>query len=172
MERHMQTSPADDRRKIWELIKGAHSALLVSIAEDGSLDSRPMGCLQSEFDGTLWFLTFRHSGKVAELKKDSRVLVSYVRSSKYEYVSVSGRARLVDDRDKIKELWTEGLRVWFPNGPGDPEIALISVGVEVAKYWTDPASVFTYALAYVKARVTGETPSPDEIVNADTLRFR
>ncbi len=154
------------------MIKDAHSALLVSITEEGSLDSRPMGCLQSEFDGTLWFLTFHHSGKVAEIKKDSRVLVSYVKASKYEYVTISGRACLVEDRSKIKELWTEGLRVWFPNGPDDPEIALISVDVEVAKYWTDPASVFTYALAYVKARVTGETPSPDEIVNADTVRFR
>ena len=34
----MQTSADEiDRKKIWDLIKGAHSALLVSIAEDGSL---------------------------------------------------------------------------------------------------------------------------------------
>ncbi len=90
------------------MIKDAHSALLISITEEGSLDSRPLGCLQSEFDGTLWFLTFHHSGKLAEIKKDSRVLVSYVKASKYEYVSISGRACLVEDRPKIKELCRKG----------------------------------------------------------------
>ena len=111
-----------------------------------------MGCLQSEFDDKLWFLTFRHSEKIAELKNDSRVLVSYAKSSDYEYVSISGRAFLVEDPNRIEQLWTEGLRVWFPKGPDDPEIARIRVDVELAKYWTDAASIFTYAFAYVKAR--------------------
>lgn len=162
---------AADRKKIWDLIKDAHSALLVSIASDGSLDSRPMGCLQKEFDGTLWFLTFLHSEKMDELRKDNRVLVSYAKPSDYEYISISGRAQLVQDRAKIKELWFEGLRVWFPKGPDDPELALISVDVETAKYWTDAASVFTYAWAYVKARTTGESPSADDIAETGTIRF-
>lgn len=130
-----------------------------------------MGCLQREFDGTLWFLTFRHSGKMKELSKDDRVLISYAKSSDYEYVSIYGRARLVEDRKKIKELWNEGLRVWFPKGPDDPELALITVDVETAKYWTDAASVFTYALAYVKARTTGESPDAGDIASTGVVRF-
>jgi general stress protein 26 len=164
---------ADDlaQKKIWELIKGAHSALLVSVAPDGSLDSRPMGCLQKEFDDTLYFLTFRHSHKIDELSRHSQVLVSYAKPSDFEYVSISGRARLVDDRDKIKELWTEGLRVWFPKGPDDPELFLIAIDVETAKYWTDAASVLTYAWAYVKTRTTGQSPAADEIATVGTVRF-
>lgn len=168
----MQTSSEEsDRRKIWDLIKEARSALLVTIAPDGSLDSRPMGCLQKEFDGTLWFLTFLHSEKTNEIRNDDNVLVSYSRTSAFEYVSISGRARVVDDRRKMKELWTEGLRVWFPKGPDDPELALIAIDVETAKYWTDAASVLTYAWAYVKARTTGESPSEDEIVTAGKVKF-
>src|SRR6266576_6142454 len=45
--------------KIWNLVKHEHAAVLVSIRKDGSLDSIPMGCVQSDFDGTLWFLTFK-----------------------------------------------------------------------------------------------------------------
>ena len=64
------SSEHDYRQKIWNLIKDAHSALLVTVGQDGRLDSRPMGCLQREFDDTLWFLTFRHSPKAKQLAKD------------------------------------------------------------------------------------------------------
>lgn len=165
------SSDEDDRRKIWDLIKDAHSALLVNVAADGTLDSRPMGCLQKEFDGTLWFLSFLHSQKMNEIRNDDKVLVSYARASAFEYVSLSGRARVVDDRRKIKELWREGLRVWFPKGPDDPELALIAVDVETAKYWTDAASILTYAWAYIKARTTGESPAADEIATTGKVRF-
>jgi pyridoxamine 5'-phosphate oxidase like protein len=47
-----------DHERIWELIKGSHSALLITVKPDGALDSRPMGCLQTGFDGILWFLNF------------------------------------------------------------------------------------------------------------------
>jgi len=168
----MRTSSAEsDRRKIWDLIKHAHSALLVTVAADGSLDSRPMGCLQREFDGTLWFLTFLHSEKMSQIRNDDQVLVSYARTSAFEYVSISGRARIVEDRQKIKELWSEDLHVWFPKGPDDPELALIAIEAETAKYWTDAASVLTYAWAYVKARTTGQSPSAGDIATIGKVKF-
>jgi general stress protein 26 len=92
------SSEHDHHQKIWDLIKDAHSALLVTIGPDGRLDSQPMGCLQRKFDDSLWFLTFRHSAKAQELVADDRVLVSYANPAKYEYVSISGRGRIVDDR--------------------------------------------------------------------------
>ena len=168
----MEETEDTDRAKVWRLIKGAHSALLVTIDEDGSLDSRPMGCVQSEFNGTLSFLTFRHSLKLKEIEENERVLVSYANSSKYEYVSASGRAKLVDDRKKIKKFWNEGLRVWFPKGPEDPELALLDIDVETVRYWTNAASAATYAWAYVKARLTGESPSFDEIGDTGFIRIK
>jgi general stress protein 26 len=98
-------------------------------------------------------------------------MVSYAKPSDFEYVSINGKARIVEDAQKLRELWTEGLRVWFPNGPGDPEIAVLAVEAEQARYWTDAASMTTYAWAYVKARVTGESPSTDEIVTEKSLSF-
>lgn len=49
----MDETEDTDPAKVWRLIKRAHSALLVTVDKDGSLDSRPMGCLQTEFNGTL-----------------------------------------------------------------------------------------------------------------------
>jgi general stress protein 26 len=165
-----RTSRQSDRDKVWDLIKDARTALLVTM--DDTLEAQPMGCLQTTFDGTLWFLTFRHSSKIRQVGRDDRVLVAYVNPERYEYVAVSGRARIVDDRQKLKELWTEGLRVWFPKGPNDPELALLAIDVAKADYWANPASAITYALAYVKARVTGESPSPGKIAESKSVHFR
>jgi general stress protein 26 len=166
------TERAEDCKKIRKLIEQAHTALLVTVGEDGELDSRPMGRLQSFFDDTLWFLTFRDAPKVKEIGRDNRVLVCFANPSDYDYVSLSGRAELVDDKDKLKELWVEGLRVWFPGGPGDPNLALLAVRVDEAKYWTNAASVVRYAWAYVRAVLTHKGPKAAEIGENKSVRFQ
>jgi general stress protein 26 len=164
-------SKDENAHKIWDLIKNAHSALLVSTAPDGRLDSRPMGCVQTDFEGTLWFLTFAHSQKVDEIARDSQVLVSYTSPSDYEYVSLSGSARIVKDAEKLKELWSEAFRVWFPAGLDEPELTLLAVRVEEAKYWTNAASVVTYGWAYLKARLFGTSPAPGEVADTGVVKF-
>ena len=96
------------------------------------------------------------------------MLLTYSDENKQHYVSIAGTADVVRDAAKAKELWTEGLRVWFPKGAEDPEIALIRVKVEIAEYWDSPSSTMLYAYGYVKAVTTGERPNGGE--NA-TVRF-
>lgn len=164
-------SERTERAKVWDLIKSAHSAVLVTIGPDGALQSRPMGCLQKEFDGTLWFMTFRHSPKMGELSANDRVLVSYANPAKHEYVSVTGHAHSVEDPRKVKELWTESLRVWFPDGPDNPELTVIAVDVDSATYWINAASLATYAWTYVRSRLTGKRPRCEDIVDTKKVRF-
>ncbi len=45
--------------RVWNLVKNAHSALLVNVAEEGSPDSRPIGCVQHAFYGTICLSTLR-----------------------------------------------------------------------------------------------------------------
>src|SRR5262249_4971348 len=159
-----------DHQKIWNLIKDEHTAVLVTVGRDGTLDSRPMGCVQKEFDGTLWFLTFKDSPKVLEIAKNQQALVSYARPSDYEFISISGQARLIDDPDQVRALWSEGFKVWFPDGPDSPNIALLAIDVEVTRTWTKPASVLTYAYYYLRARITGRSPSPSQIAKQEIIR--
>ncbi len=167
----MTRSNGNTRQRLWDLVRKERTALLVTVHEDGSLDARPMGCLQHRFDGTLWFLTFRHSDKLREIGHDRHVLVSYSRPSRYHYVAVTGRARLIDDKAKLEELWTESLRTWFPEGVHDPELALLAVTVERARYWTRPASLLTYGWANVRARLTGRAAGMQEIAEVQTLEL-
>ena len=168
----MTNNTSQEKERVWRLIKNAKSVLLVTLSVDQSMNSRPMGCLHTKFDGTLWFITFKHTAKIQELATDDRVLVSYAEPTKYEYISVSGRARLVEDKKRVSELWYEGLRVWFPDGPDDPELALVAVDVESVKYWTNAASIFTYAWLYLKSRWTGKRPSFGEVADVGEIKLK
>ncbi len=149
----------DNTEKLWDLIKTVEVAMMVT--EDGEyLRSRPMAVSQKAFDGTLWFFTRADSHKVVEVQEDQRVNLAYAHPGKQDYVSVSGRASLVRDRKAIDEHWAESLRVWFPKGKDDPEIALLKVVVQQAEYWDAPSSTMLHAYGYVKAVTTGTSPHP------------
>jgi general stress protein 26 len=157
MSQHAASDP--QTQKLWNMIKSIRFAMLTS--EDGDqLRSRPMAASQREFDGNLWFFTRADAHKVAEVKEDSRVGVSYADPDRQNYVSLSGRAHLVRDRDAINEHWSEAVRVWFPKGKDDPEIALLKVEVQQAEYWDAPSSTMVHAYGYAKAMLTGEPPHP------------
>jgi general stress protein 26 len=149
---------ADDRKKVWDLIQDIRIAMMATKEADGSLSSRPMSAANTSFDGTLWFFAREGSAKTEDIARERDVLLAYSHPSKQHYVSLAGKARLSHDRAKIKELWSEMARVWFPDGPDDPSIVLIEVDVDSAQYWDSPGSAVVLLYGYVKARLTGKPP--------------
>lgn len=146
---------AESIAKIHELIKDIRVAMLTTVAPDGTLHSRPMMTQEAEFDGTLWFLTGQDTAKAGEVAEHRTVNASYSQPDDNRYVSLSGVATIVKDRDKAKQLWSPVYRAWFPEGLDDPNLVLLRVDVEVAEYW-DAASGKMVALAgFLKAIVTG-----------------
>lgn len=156
------SSSKEDRAKVWDLVKDMKIAMLATVERDGSLHSRPMASANKDFDGTLWFMTREHSLKIDEIEANPKVLLAYAHAPAQNYVSITGTARVVRDTAKIKELWSEADRVWFPKGPDDPEIALLAVEVEEAEYWDSPSSAMILAYGYAKARLSGEPPKLGE----------
>lgn len=109
--------------------------MLTTIGPDGSLRSRPMATQQAEFDGTLWFFTQADSPKVDEVQQEQHINLSYADCDKHRYVSISGRATLIQERQKIEELWSPTLNTWFPRGLDDPQLALLRVEADSWDYW-------------------------------------
>src|SRR5918998_3209167 len=149
-------------KKLAEMIDDIDVAMLTAVAEDGNMHSRPMSTQRAEFDGNLWFFTRASAPKVGEVEREQHVNVSYAKPESQSYVSVSGRATIVRDRAKIGELWSPELKAWFPEGPDDPDLALLKVAVERAEYWDSPSSVVAHAISFVKAMVTGQPADPGE----------
>lgn len=144
--------------KIRSLIKDIKFAMLTTEEDDGSLRSRPMATQQSEFDGTLWFFTAKNATKVKEVDHHHEVNVSYSDTDKKVFVSVSGYAELIEDKQKIKELWNPLYQAWFPDGLDDPELALLKVNVYKAEYWDSDISKMVALAGFIKSKIRGEQP--------------
>jgi general stress protein 26 len=150
------------KEKVVELLKDINVAMMATRGDGGEMHARPMATSLSTFEGDLWFFTDAQSPKIAEIERNPETLLTYANENKQHYVSVQGSAELVRDRSKIAELWSEPLRVWFPKGKDDPNIALIKVHVDKAEYWDSPSSTMVYLYGYAKALATGERPNPGE----------
>ncbi|PJJ60579.1 pyridoxamine 5'-phosphate oxidase family protein [Hymenobacter chitinivorans] len=155
-----QVAVSHDVTKLVERIKDIKIAMMTTVEPSGELHSRPMYTHEPEADGTLWFFTERDSAKIDEVQQEQHVNLGYSKPDQNLYVSISGTATVVNDRQKIKDLWSEGLRAWFPKGSDDPNISLLRVDISRGEYWDQPSNVLVRAFGYVKAVTTGERYQP------------
>ena len=143
--------------KLCEMIKDIDFCMLTTVDENDELHSRPMS-LNGDVDeeGNLWFFTSSNSHKASEIERTPNVNISFVDTSDQRYVSISGTAQLVHDRNKIKELWKPVLKAWFPDGPDQPDVVLLKVKMTKAEYWDGPSSTISQAVSFVSAILTGK----------------
>lgn len=149
----MQVDKAKNE-KLKELIQKIEVAMLTT--EDGKhLRSRPMSTSKLDAEGNLWFFTNEFSSKVDEIEADRQVNLAYAAKDTNTYVSISGKASIVHDKDKVDELWSPILKAWFPEGKDDPTIALLKVVPEQAEYWDGSDSKMVQLFKIGKAAITG-----------------
>ena len=149
-------SSDEEQRKVAELVEKAKVALVTTIAEDGSLVSRPLAVQQREFDGDLWFFTQDPSPKTDQIRVHEQVNVA-IEAGK-GWVSLSGTASVSKDAAKIDELWNTGAAAWFDQGRDDPAVALLKVHADTAEYWTTDSPKVVILAKYAKAAVSGGQP--------------
>lgn len=143
-----------EQQRVLDLIEGSKIAMMTYIEPSGELVSKPMATQEADYDGTLRFIAERSSDKVAALEADGRVNVSYSNSG--SWVSVSGKASILNDEAKLAELWSTFTGAWLEGGPENPENILIEVDPSTAEYWDAPGGSRVVQLAnLVKSAVTG-----------------
>jgi general stress protein 26 len=152
---YKELSGDEGRKKIAELVKGIHIAMMTTEALDGTMSSRPMAVQDKPFDGTLWFLTRSTSEKIGEIEQDRHVMLTFAEPSSSKYLALKGRASASEDRAKIKELWNPMYKAWFPKGEDDPEIAVLKVTVTEGDYWEATSGKIVMMAKYAFAAATG-----------------
>ena len=164
----MPEAQSENLEKLRSMIKDIDFCMLTTIDEEGEPHSRPMSS-NGDIDpnGDLWFFTGASSHKVSEVSRLPKVNVSFADPKNQQYVSVTGVARVVRDRQKIDELWRPEFKMWFPEGKDDPEVALLRVSLEKAEYWDSPSSLIGYAFSFVSSMVTGKDSAPGENKKVD-----
>lgn len=157
----MASTHQDNLQKLYSLIRGIKFTMLTTVDAQGHLRSRPMTTLEAEPDGYLWFFTAIDAPKVTETRRDEQVNLGYADPADNRYVSVSGRAEVLRDRGKIRELWKPVHKAFF-DGPEDPKLALLRITPEEAEYWDSPSNIVTQTISMVRNIITGEKPELGE----------
>ncbi|HYC91333.1 MAG TPA: pyridoxamine 5'-phosphate oxidase family protein [Thermoanaerobaculia bacterium] len=156
-------------QQLYDLIDDIETAMFTTRRPDGRLVSRPMAVQKRAAGADVWFVTMRGSHKLEEIAHDPQVNLAFFKDRTKEWVSVSGRARAVDDRAKIRELYQPDWRAWFGDEggeqdgtPDDPRMVLIGVDVEMAMFLelNKPQPVVLFEV--VKGMITGKKPDLGE----------
>jgi general stress protein 26 len=137
-----QVSTGKKLGDLYELIEGMEVCMMTTRRFDGRLVSRAMQ-VQDRKQGTadLWFVTSSETHKLDELEAQPEVNLAFYNSKSREWVSVSGAATVMRNRDKIRELYKPDWKIWFGDeggerngGPNDPRIMLIFVEAHTVEY--------------------------------------
>ncbi|SIT78126.1 pyridoxamine 5'-phosphate oxidase family protein [Microbacterium sp. RU33B] len=150
--------------KAKELVEDIDFTMLTTQDGDGNLVSRPMSTRQMDENGDIWFFTSEDTKKVEEAKADRDVGLSYCDAKGMRYVSVAGKASIVHDEAKMKELYTPSLDIWFEEGLDTPGIALLRVTPVETEFWEPAHGKIVMAAGMLKSLFTKDTPD-DDIMN-------
>jgi general stress protein 26 len=154
---------------LYDLIDGIEVAMLTTRRPDGQLVSRAMQTQRRTAGADLWFVTSVDSYKFEELASDPQVNVSYYRDRTREWVSVSGKAILSQDRDLVRGLYKPDWKAWFKTAhgtdddkagtPDDPRIALILVEAQSVTYFKSERALPLVLFDVARAMMGGPAPS-------------
>ncbi|HSH88308.1 MAG TPA: pyridoxamine 5'-phosphate oxidase family protein [Methylophilus sp.] len=152
----IQPQTKEELTKLGELIEDFRIAMLTFIDGKGALVSQPMGPIEMDADGNIWFFTDSTSEKVQHLDE---LNLAFSGEPDGTYVSLSGYGELVTDQARKEELWSPFVKPWFPDGPDSANLALLKFIPDTAEYWDAPHSsvvrLFAMAASIVAARPIG-----------------
>ena len=121
--------------KLKELAEG--KMCLFCTKENGNLESRPMAAAQVDASGDIWFFSPKSSDKNRQVEADPEAYLMFMESDKQHYLSLTTQVSIVEDQQKVDELWNVFLKGWFPGGKQDPEISLLRASVVSGHYWDE-----------------------------------
>ena len=151
--------PSGDKSSsdVWKTLAKQHIAMMTT-THGGSLVSRPMGSHAEEEAHAIYFIASLDSEVTSDIGASPAVNLGYVDDSNGNYLSVSGNARVSQDRAKLKEIWTAWAQAWLPEGPDGADVALITVTPGEATFWDTTSSKIISTVKTLTAAVTGSPP--------------
>ena len=69
------------------------------------------------------------------------------------YLSITGRAFVIRDTAKVKEIWRKTDNIWLPGGPDDPKVRVLRIEPITAELWDGPSSATVAAFKFAKTRL-------------------
>ena len=151
----------DDIDRVWDIIEKVGVCMLTTQFL-GGLRARPLEPRPERDGGLIYFVTDIHSAKEDEIEARPAVGLVFIHSNDNAYLSITGRACVMYDAEKIKAAWRKTDEVWWPGGPNDPNVCLLQIEPLTAELWDGPANAIVTAFEFAKAKLIGEEPNLGE----------
>lgn len=144
--------------KIQNVIKDVKFAMMNTVNSKGDVHAWPMTTTEPHLASKeIWFIGDKTSDVVKDIQDNKRIGLSYASQDSKNYVSISGNAELLDDKNKIEELWSPVYDAFFEKGKEDENIQLIKVVPHGAECWLSGSQVVNMFKMAVAALQDGET---------------
>jgi general stress protein 26 len=167
----------EELKKMYDMIHDIGIAMMTTRRADGHLVSRAMATQKHAPGADLWFVTSVDACKLDELEEEPHVNLAYYKDRTREWISVSGLAKVSQDRDTLHRLYAKDWKAWFPEEgdprhgtPDDPRMVLIGVDVHSAVFFDvdKPQPVVLFEIA--KGMITGKEPDIGKMHHVQTGR--
>ncbi|KQK31698.1 general stress protein [Bosea thiooxidans] len=150
-----------DQKRVWDLIDSIKFAMLVTHDGQGDeLRARPMHAHGRREEDAIYFLTDRRHDKDDEIQINDNVCLAFADTGGQRYLSVTGTATVLDDRDRVHALWEVGNEAFW-DGEDDPNIRVLRVRPSSAEFWDSPGKIVT-SVKMAAAALTGSKPKLGE----------
>jgi general stress protein 26 len=141
--------------RVWTLVKDIPVAMVVAREGKGrNVRARPMSPRPAQAEGAIYFLTDVDSPKAEEIRGNNMVCLALADHRAPEYLSITGPAEIIDDRDRIKQIWSIYDKAFWPD-ENDPRIRILRVTPETAEFW-EGAGMAAAAVKLMAATISGE----------------
>lgn len=136
-----------------ELMSTTRYCALITVDRAGQAQARTMDPFLPDENFVVWMATNPRSRKVAEIRRNPRVTLYYFDSASQGYVSIYGRARLVDDPKEKALRWKDEWKDFYPDRkkdylliavtPDKMEVVIVKKDiVGKSTRWTPPTVTF------------------------------
>ena len=148
-------SKAELLDRIWELADDIEFCMFITW--DGKKQAaRPMDAHVEREAHAVHFLTDIKGKKDNEIAEYPVVTLTFSDTRSMKFVTMSGKATVSNDREKIRELFEPSSKAWWDSAD-DPAIRLITFVPDQAELWDSP-NMLVSSVMMLTAAVTGAKP--------------
>ena len=99
------------------IIRDAGTCALITLDTEGLPRVRTMDPFLPDSLFVIWLATNPDSRKAGQIRNDPRVVLYYAAPDQSGYVTVTGKATLIDDPAKLRKHWKEAWAGFYPDRP-------------------------------------------------------
>jgi general stress protein 26 len=118
-----------------ETIDKVRFCFAITTTELGDANARLVEPGKLSEDWTVRFLTNRRCRKVKEIERTEKLTLGYQYDPEGAYVTLLGRAGVIDDVATKRAIWRDAMYRWHPGGPEDPSVVMVELVTERIELW-------------------------------------